>query len=348
MTSDAGEAHDLTLDVLGDLTGPGHTSDSLGRTAWDRLAASDLTLVSLPEGPGGSGGTLIDAAGVLSATARAGLSLPLPETTWLAGWLATSAGQQVPSGPATVARAGGGLRAERTIDGWHLTGELTDVRWAQQVATAYVVLPEQATCVVVPTAAAGDDVSVGVPTGALTLDVIGSSFDLPGAPEVVLLELELRLALARAVQIAGAGAAALDLAVRYAGQREQFGRPLARNQVIQHHLARIAAHCHGASTATHAAVAAYEEHGTAAATAVRSAKATASEAVEEVTALAHQVIGAIGTTLEHDLHRRTMSLWAWRDDAGDEFEQGERLAEAALSGGADVWSFLAPDPGVTR
>ena len=143
------------------------------------------------------------------------------------------------------------------------------------------------------------------------------------------------MALARAAQLRGAMEQVLAMSLRYASEREQFGRPLARFQAIQHHLAEIA----GEAAATGAAVDAAAQVGTP--FAVAAAKARASQAAGTVARLAHQVHGAIGYTVEHDLHIWTTRLWAWRDEFGNEAHWWQVLgAEAARGGGAALWPVM--------
>jgi acyl-CoA dehydrogenase len=332
---DLDELRGLVADVLGDA--------STTLAAWDRLAGSDLTLVSVPESSGGSGGTLIEAAVVLAATAEAGFSLPLPETAWLAGWLAASSGRTAPAGPVTLV-VGHDVQVEHRPDGRHLAGALDQIAWIDQATEVHVVLPEHGGVAVLHAGTDAPDLSpLGLPRGRLTLDHLvphSSWHPLPRPAADVVAELELRTALARTVQISGACRATLDMTVRYAAERVQFGRPLSKYQVIQHYLARIAAQAHAVGIAARAAVEAFASVGADAAAEVHSAKAVASVGVEDVTSLAHQVHGAIGTTLEHGLHRRTMNLWAWRDDAGNEFEHASAIAAPDVA--EDLWNHLVP------
>jgi acyl-CoA dehydrogenase len=67
--------------------------------------------------------------------------------------------------------------------------------------------------------------------------------------------------------------------------------------------------------------------------AVAAAKAVASEAAGNIAAWGHQVVGAMGFTMEHALQRSTRRLWAWRDEYGNERVHARRLADRALDGG---------------
>jgi acyl-CoA dehydrogenase len=75
---------------------------------------------------------------------------------------------------------------------------------------------------------------------------------------------------------------------------------------------------------------------------VAAAKIRVGEAAAEGAAIAHQVLGAIGFTKEHTLHRFTRRLWAWRDDFGNESFWAVRLGGLVAARGADaLWPMLA-------
>ena len=58
--------------------------------------------------------------------------------------------------------------------------------------------------------------------------------------------------------------------------------------------------------------------------------------------IAHQVLGAIGFTREHVLHRFTQRLWAWRDDFDNESAWAVRLGRLVAARGSDsLWPLLA-------
>ncbi len=71
---------------------------------------------------------------------------------------------------------------------------------------------------------------------------------------------------------------------------------------------------------------------------VASAKIRAGEAATRAAEIAHQVHGAIGYTEEHQLHRFTLRLWAWRDEFGSETEWASWVGAAvARIGGEGLW-----------
>lgn len=140
--------------------------------------------------------------------------------------------------------------------------------------------------------------------------------------------------------MAGCAETAAELSVHYVHEREQFGRPLAKFQAIQHHLAQMAGEALALRVAADTAALALAE-GTEPGIAIAAAKATAGTAAGTIASLAHQVHGAIGITDEHRLHLTTTRLWAWRDEHGNEREWALRLGEEALLHTTDdLWARL--------
>lgn len=97
----------------------------------------------------------------------------------------------------------------------------------------------------------------------------------------------------------------------YAGQREQFGRPIGRFQAIQQQVALMAA------------------------------EVATSRAAAVIARIAHQVHGALGFTLEHPLRLATTRLWSWRDECGNEAAWQAEIGRAALDAGSDgLWPLV--------
>ena len=155
----------------------------------------------------------------------------------------------------------------------------------------------------------------------------------------------------RAVQMSGALEAILEIAVAYANERVAFERPIAKFQAVQHNLARLAGEVAAAMAAAGSAAdaIAMRTAGTCAGgfddavlLEVAAAKIRVGEAAGEGAGIAHQVLGAIGFTREHVLHRFTQRLWAWRDDFDNESAWAVRLgALVAAGGGEGLWPLLA-------
>ncbi|MEP1593498.1 MAG: acyl-CoA dehydrogenase family protein, partial [Halieaceae bacterium] len=148
------------------------------------------------------------------------------------------------------------------------------------------------------------------------------------------------LALSRCALAVGAMTRLLELVIEQVTLREQFGRPLARFQVIQHDIAAMAGEVAAASKAL--------EGGTIQLASEREedeiavACARVFEATRSTSEMAHQLFGAMGFTQEHTLHHFTRRLWAWREDYGNERYWQEVLGRNICSRGSqNLWPFIA-------
>ncbi len=143
------------------------------------------------------------------------------------------------------------------------------------------------------------------------------------------LDIQALQACSLAAQISGALRAVFDRTLKYANERQQFGRPLGKFQAIQHQLSLMAEHVVAARMA--AQIGCSGADGVPERLRVAVAKARTSEAAVEVAALSHSIHGAIGFTAECDLQLFTRRLNAWRLAGGSEsyWQQvlGEELVE---------------------
>lgn len=108
----------------------------------------------------------------------------------------------------------------------------------------------------------------------------------------------------------------LEMTVDYAKERKQFDRPIGSFQIIQHYCADMATDVDGARFSTYQAAWLLSK-GLPCTKEVAIAKAWASQASQRVIALAHQIHGAIGVTIEHDLHYYTRRAKAAEIAFGD-------------------------------
>lgn len=146
-------------------------------------------------------------------------------------------------------------------------------------------------------------------------------------------------ALARCAEMNGAMSRILDIVIEHAGTRVQFGKPLAKLQAVQQLQAFIA----GQLAISLAAVDRVANAGDLGAVAFFSAmaKAVVSESAGKVAAAAHQILGAMGISREHELQHHTRALWAWRDEIGAEDHWRAVIGRRVLqAGGAALWPAL--------
>ena len=110
-----------------------------------------------------------------------------------------------------------------------------------------------------------------------------------------------KAAVAKCAEMVGGAQASLEMAVTYAKERVQFNRPIGSFQAIQHYCANMVTDVDGSRFVTYKAAWKVSE-GIPAAMDVAVAKAWTSEAYGRVTLLGHQIFGAIGFTMDHDMH----------------------------------------------
>jgi alkylation response protein AidB-like acyl-CoA dehydrogenase len=100
----------------------------------------------------------------------------------------------------------------------------------------------------------------------------------------------------------GVAQRAMEMAVGYAKERKQFGRPIGTYQAVSHACAQMLLEAESARSAVYWAAWALDHEPETAPLAVACAKAYAGDAGRRVPRAALQVHGGIGFTWEHDLH----------------------------------------------
>jgi len=110
-----------------------------------------------------------------------------------------------------------------------------------------------------------------------------------------------KAAVAKCAEMVGGAQAALEMAVNYAKERIQFNRPIGTFQAVQHYCANMVTDVDGARYITYKAAWKLSE-GLPATKSVAMAKAWVGDAYQRVTMLGQQVFGAIGFTMDHDMH----------------------------------------------
>jgi alkylation response protein AidB-like acyl-CoA dehydrogenase len=189
-----------------------------------------------------------------------------------------------------------------------------------EVASAFLVLDGSRVRLV----DAGDAELVAVSTvdGSLRAARVrvpaGAGLELPGVDPALLRD---RADLAAAAELVGLGRRMLDLTVGYVSQRRQFGVPVGGFQAVAHPLADALLRLEFAAPAVLAAACSLSGRD------VSAAAVLAKEAAEEVARAALQSHGAIGYTVEYDLHLYAKRAWALASTVDTDAHLG-RLAAA--------------------
>jgi acyl-CoA dehydrogenase len=279
---------------------------------WQQLEEAGLLLALRPESDGGAGLSWHDVLPVFVACGRHAAPVPLGEGI-VAVALAAAAGVTLPAGIATLALFDGADESSSAIN-----VRARSVPFARKAdwIVGTLAAGESSELIVMKAADASltpDMRLAGEDRHHLEWEDVAPALRAPLPAGVFALEAGAAL---RTAQLAGAIGRVLDLSVQYAGERKQFGKPIAKFQAIQHQLAvlgeQAAASAMAAELACDAAGVTLDRMR------VGCAKARASEAAVAVAAIAHAVHGAIGVTEEHDLQLYTRRLWAWRLDFGSE------------------------------
>ncbi|UXA19246.1 acyl-CoA dehydrogenase family protein [Mycobacterium sp. SMC-4] len=169
--------------------------------------------------------------------------------------------------------------------------------------------------------------AVSVAGDAETATPVGNPIDADRWARVQALALT-----AVAADLLGVMQGALDDAVRYAGERVQFGVPIGSFQAIQHLLADSLIRVEGSrSCVWHAAWAVDHLPPDQALLAARTAKAYTSAAGREVVETSMQVLGGISITWEHLAHLRLRRMLLGRRLFGDESAHYPAIADMRLT-----------------
>lgn len=303
---------------------------------WSRLDELGLVRLTGAEDTGGSGAGWYEAAELLSAAARHGVRIPLAEHDLLACWLLDAVGVDADAATRTVAVVDAG-------------GHAVAVPWASHAERIVIVWPHSDEHRVADVPVGSLRITpganmIGEPRDLVEIDV-GSLRGATVAADIVA-QLRLKSALVRAIQVCTALDTALELSIEHATSREQFGRPLAKFQAVQHQIADIAAEAALARSATEAALSvaiASDWRAPQLEFLVAAARSCAGHATSVVVRNAHQVHGAIGTTREHRLHEFTRAALAWRSEFGSVRYWDARLTDMAMDAGpAGLWGLICP------
>ena len=316
--------------------GPGG-GDGRVRAAWEALGQMGVLGICVPEAHGGLAMTDEDLVPLLVEVGRAGLPDPVSSTAGVAvgvlrdhapaglaaEWLPRLAAGEVAVGVGFGPDADGGgsptVAAAASVDVFVLfdRGEVHLVApSAVQLSPLESVDGARHLCRVDWTPSEATLVAGGA-LGTDGFAATNSAFD--------------RAALGAAAMLVGLSRRMLDLAVQYAGERQQFGVPIGSFQAVKHRLADASLAVEFAEPLVLRAANSLAAGSPDAPAHASMAKAKASDAAKAAAAAALQVHGAIGYTVEYDLHLYMKRAWALAVRYGDgEFHR--RRLRATLIG----------------
>lgn len=269
------------------------TGRSVDRGLWRELGGAGFFSLRLPEDEGGVGLGLPEAVLVFEEAGRALLPGPLVATHLAAGLVE------------------GAAEGEAVVTAFDLQGPLV-----AHLGEADAVLGADGEPVEVR---AGDPVRSADPLTPL------ARVSVPGRPVSAGAYRDAGALLTAALQL-GSALRTVELAVRYAKEREQFGQPIGAFQAVKHLCAQMLVRAEVARTAVYAAAV------TADPAEVAGAKLLADEAAVRNARDCLQVHGGMGFTWEADVHLHLKRAWVraeqWRTAAQAE----EALAAELLAG----------------
>lgn len=330
---------------------------------WAQLAALDLTGLMIPEEYGGSGMTALEGAVVyeefgralapsphfVSAVLAAGALLRAGSDAQKQSWLPRIAKAEAIATTAWLEPKGSfgpkGVQARATPDGDGFV--LDGTKWHVPFASAADVL-----VVLARTGDGAEDVDLFLVDPSADGVTLTQQFTMASDCQYQVELAGVRVAEADRIGGAGTGWAtwdavvreglvllaaqaiggaqyALDITVQYAKDREQFDKPLGAFQAISHYLADAATAVNGGRILVYEAAWALA-NGHSIDSLAPMAKLFACQTFRDTTAMAQQVFGGVGFTLEYDIQlyfRRAKALQiAWLDDAA----LGELVAQQVL------------------
>lgn len=326
--------------------------DPVGFSAlvWKQLGEVDVIGLLLPEEFGGSGMSALEGVVVFEELGRSMAPTPHFGSAVLGGGVIAEAGSdeqrsewlpRIVTGDAIFApawlepesgfsAAGVQLRATRHGDGFRLDGKKRHVGFARS-ATRLVVLartgeaandvdlflvsPDADGVILEQKHSIASDAQYDVSFESVAVaesDRIGSGGTGWATWEKAMLDGCILLA----AQATGGARAALEMAVQYSKDRWQFDKPLGAFQALAHYLSDAATSVDGSDTLVHQAAWARSE-GKPIARLAPMAKLFACRTYRDVTAMAQQIYGGMGFTLEVDIQlhfRRAKQLQvSWWD-----------------------------------
>lgn len=268
---------------------------------WAPLVESGFLDALVAEDKGGAGLSLSDVYPLISVLGEYAVSVPFGETM-VARALLAAEGFGAPDGAAII------------------IAPPSPIYPFAAVATHALVQEDDAITLIGITGAVEDPFRIGGASGFGR----GATLARFSAPDI---DLNIWAAGLAAVQMSGAMARMLEMTLRHANERQQFGRPLGKFQAIQQQLAVMAAQVVSAQIAARTGMSGARFD----LARVAAAKCRVNEAAHQVTAIAHAVHGAMGVTAEFDLQLYSRRIKQWQLAFGSETFWAERLGRVHVA-----------------
>ncbi|HEY5077041.1 MAG TPA: acyl-CoA dehydrogenase family protein [Acidimicrobiia bacterium] len=316
---------------------------------WDGLRELGVVGLLVGEEHGGAGMGMVDAAVVLEELGRA--VCPAPYASSAVGAVSLADDELLASladgstiGTVAIFEAGSryewqtpATRATRDAAGWRLDGAKVHVADAPAADVVVVTAIDEAGQLGVFAtrqfeAAFTPTVDGSRKQGTIVLTAAPSRrVDLTADAEVAVARTLDRLGVAATVDGVGAAQRALELAVEYAKEREQFDRPIGAFQAVQHLCADMLRTLElGRAAGYYACWALDDASPEEAHRASTLARAFAADAFPQLGGTAIQVFGGIGFTWEHDIHLYYKRLLTVAHSLGTASDHLEELATLAF------------------
>lgn len=301
---------------------------------WQKLAELGLTGFFVPEDLGGLGLNEVDFVLIAEACGAAALPETLVEQASVIAPLlaACPAGQARDDALASFAE--GTLQLAIQVPGADKVGDM-------HAAGALVYAGDKSSVMLAQSEDVTERAQSSIDPLRCLFDVTAKNGHLLAGDGVALwAQAYERGALFAAAQMTGLAQTMIDMAVAYAQQRTQFGRPIGSFQAVKHHLASAQVAVSFAQPVVYRAAYAVAQGAADMSTAVSHAKIAASDAAMTASKAAIQCHGAMGYTFEVDLHLWMKRAWALIGAWGDRDFHMKRVTDFTLGAKAPIGADL--------
>lgn len=297
------------------------------REVWNALAEMGVLGLTVPEDHGGLGMDELDLVLVLEETGRVALPEPIVETAAVAAPLLAEVGDDALRDEWLPRIASGQSMVTMGLIGtpFVLFADVADLIVLERGDRLFAVPRERCTLTRQPSVDGARRLfevdwhredEIDLVNGPDGWHAVNAAFD--------------RGALGTAAQLLGLADRMLEMTVGYVKEREQFGVPIGSFQAIKHHLADALLALEFARPVVYNAASSMANGLDTRSRDVSMAKCFASDAASKVAATALQCHGAIGYTVEYDLHLWMKRTWALAASWGDAAYHRNRVGLSIL------------------